>query len=127
MYGWADDAFNVLERLTRPAQTSVIPVIMLGSGAEALVHCRAGGPALQGLVEFDLVLHRPGEHPRGALCPARALFGPARGHAYGGGAQPQLWLWLHPAAYAEALAALRDACAASAVDILPRCARVPAE
>lgn len=101
--------------------------ITLGSGAEALVHCRAGGPALQGLVEFDLVLHRPGEHPCGALCPARALFAPACSHAPGGGAQPRLWLWLHPAAYAEALAALRAACAASAVDVVPRCARVLAE
>ena len=97
---------------------------MPGSAAGSLVHCRAGGPALQGLIEFDVVLHHPDEHPRGALCPARALF--ACGHARGGGAESQLWLWLHPAAYAEALAALRVACAASAVDIAPRCAPVTA-
>lgn len=40
-------------------------------------HCRAGSPALQGLAEWRLMLHRPGEYPHGALCPAHALWGPA--------------------------------------------------
>ena len=134
------------------------------------------------------MLHRPGEHPRGALCPARALFdlapaaaaaqpaacaaraarpgvhaqaaalpaaapapapaapvatpgegiesaraepapdgagtaGSGREAARGGRApvDRRLWLWLHPAAFEDALAALQHACAECGVSVVPRC------
>ncbi len=144
------------------------------------------------------MLHRPGEHPWGALCPVRALFDPApaaaaahpaastaraarpgvhaQAAAAAAPAEPaaalpaaapapapaapvatpgedvesarpkpapdgagaagsvceathsgrapvarRLWLWLHPAAFEDALAALQHACAECGVTVVPRC------
>ncbi|KAG1669489.1 hypothetical protein FOA52_015656 [Chlamydomonas sp. UWO 241] len=95
----------------------------------------------RGASEFGLMLHAPGQFPRGALCPARALFvppatpcGPSDGGSSGGGSGSAddgggdedgggtssggaLWMWVHAAGAADAARAL--ACAAASVGASP--------
>lgn len=75
----------------------------------------------QVLREHDVMLHHPGQWPRQAIGPVHALLLPPQ-HAAGAEAPPpaggqaspaapvRLWLWLHPAAYHEGLAALQRLC-----------------
>jgi hypothetical protein len=92
------------------------------------MNCREPGTAesllsLDGQVlrERDVLLHHPGQWPCGTIGPVHALLLPPQ-HVNeaallppaGGQASPvapvRLWLWLHPAAYHEGLAALQRLC-----------------
>ena len=87
--------------------------------------------------EREVMLHHPGQYPRGALCPAQLLLLPSSGGSLGstssgaamevdaedgasGASHVQACLWVHPAAAAEAHAALRQAAAGPQV-----CLEVP--
>lgn len=68
--------------------------------------------------EREWMLHHPGRYPRGAICPAQMLLLPCSGSSAAmdvdgeGGASAshvQACLWVHPAAAAEAHAALQQA------------------
>lgn len=104
------------------------------SNVQFNIYCREPGTAerlleadAQLLREHGVMLHHPAQGPFGAIGPARALLPPMQ-HA-GGAAAPaaestaggqaqraaleaplRLWLWLHPAAYHEALAMLQRLC-----------------
>ena len=77
--------------------------------------------------EQQVMLHHPGRHPLGAICPAQLLLCPpssgSAGRSMGvegaasastsSGSSMQACLWVHPAAAAEAHAALKAAAAAA--------------
>ena len=58
--------------------------------------------------EQEVMLHRPGQFPCGAICPAQLLLCPAPSRDSSSGSM-QACLWVHPAAAAEAYAALQVA------------------
>lgn len=100
-----------------------------GVAAPQQVYALFGSPQFRaGLAEASLMLHRVGGWPAGAVAPVSMLLeppavSPLPGSATQDGEQAafnpkkrRLWLWVHGAAYAEALAELRAAAAAAASD-----------
>lgn len=59
------------------------------------------------------VLHRRGEYPGGALCPAEFQWRACGGSNSSSDGPATLWLWVHPAAKADALAELGAVCSGS--------------
>lgn len=107
-----------------------------------MFHCREAGTAERVLGaatspwrEHNVMLHHPGQWPCGTIGPSRVLLLPAAdGHAAhlrepaaaaaaaeaaAAEAPGRLWLWLHPAAYHEALAMLQRLCRQPAASRTP--------
>ena len=130
---------SVLSALLDPAEAAVLAADWAasspGSGSSGSSSSNVSGSSTGGW-EQEVMLHHPGSFPQGAICPAQLLLAPSsssssasgsemdvdgtRGpaaDAAGGGSQGsssmQACLWLHPAAAAEAHAALQSAASAS--------------
>jgi ribonuclease P/MRP protein subunit POP1 len=83
-------------------------------------------------VERDFMLHAPGAFPRGAIAAAKAVLwdcpssrvssaAEATDAAEGPADSAEVLLWVHPAGYSEALAALQACCTQQGVAITDRC------
>lgn len=100
---------GLLSALLDPAEVETLAAdweASFGSGSAG--NSSAGGSSAGGGSsvgwEQEVMLHHPGRYPLGAICPAQLLLCPA-----GGSGSMQACLWVHPAAAAEAYAALKAA------------------
>lgn len=84
------------------------------------------------MVERNCMLHAPQAFPRGAIAAAKVVLwdclgstvpssAESSGAAEGPSGSSEALLWVHPAGYTEALAALQACCAQQDVAITDRC------